>query len=320
GDVNSEPPAQNPLRKKTGRAKKQAKKGQSSSLEGNIPLEETPSSVDASEVTKKKKKKKDSKKRSREEASVERLETSMAVGEDDAGTHDPTDSTRESPEERPKKKAKKKVVEEGGQRSVDGDRPDGILVPEGPSRSGGRASETGDGSRDEYPLSKRALPSSARGKGVESGGSVPKKAGTGFPDRVKFLYDEKTPLNEYIDAASASKRSDGSMNYLVEKYDSTLKHTKIQLGASEKLAQTRLGVIERLRAENKKASDKAAKEKEPMVDITSALSERVDVTEGIAFEECSDKNNPGIDDNLVREEETRDLAVEDPVLVSSSEE
>ncbi|WZY87217.1 hypothetical protein YC2023_033601 [Brassica napus] len=327
-------------------------------------------------------------------------------------------------------------------------------------------------------------------------------------------------------------QSDGSMNYLVEKYDSTLKHTKIQLGASEKLAQTRLGVIERLRAENKKASDKAAKEKEvlrvkfeelenklksdrlakkealcektclerlvaslekekaeleeerdaivgtlvkerqhlrdsrihevtrervkvqtamadkstrcfgrvkdylarlnalekakslygqasgtrkclevirdngteipqdmidifsewekvheaevarlhldplseadftlsplnlpsrfvneefmatldsygsnvglighespsqvitsceateepteePMVDITSALSERVDVTEGIAFEECSDKNNPGIDDNLVREEETRDLAVEDPVLVSSSEE
>lgn len=59
---------------------------------------------------------------------------------------------------------------------------------------------------------------------------------------------------------------------------------------------------------------------EPMVDITSSLSERVDVTEGIAFKECSDKNNPGIDDNLVREEETRDLAVEDPVLVSSSEE
>lgn len=236
GDVNSEPPAQNPLRKKTGRAKKQAKKGQSSSLEGNIPLEETPSSVDASKVTKKKKKKKDSKKRSREEASVERLETLMAVGEDDTGTHDPTDSTRESPEERPKKKAKKKVVEEGGQRSVDGDRPDGTLVPEGPSRSGGRASETGDGSRDEYPLSKRALPCSARGKGVESGGSVPKKARSGFPDRVEFLYDEKTPLvlnplwcaeltrqirggtrdlspiddlyfkNEYIDAASASKR------------------------------------------------------------------------------------------------------------------
>lgn len=52
------------------------------------------------------------------------------------------------------------------------------------------------------------------------------------------------------------------MNYLVEKYDSTLKQTMIQLGASEKLVRTRLGVIERLRAENKKASDKASKEKE----------------------------------------------------------
>ena len=52
------------------------------------------------------------------------------------------------------------------------------------------------------------------------------------------------------------------MNYLVEKYDSTLKQTMVQLGASEKLARTRLGVIERLRAENKKACDKAAKEKE----------------------------------------------------------
>ncbi|KAF3493356.1 hypothetical protein DY000_02054384 [Brassica cretica] len=35
------------------------------------------------------------------------------------------------------------------------------------------------------------------------------------------------------------------MNFLVEKYDSTLKQTMIQLGSSEKLAQTRLKVIER---------------------------------------------------------------------------
>ncbi|KAF2543021.1 hypothetical protein F2Q68_00030559 [Brassica cretica] len=67
--------------------------------------------------------------------------------------------------------------------------------------------------------------------------------------------------DEYIDAASASKRSDGSMNYLVEKYDRTLKQTMIQLGASEKLARARLSVIERLRAENKKASDKRLRRK-----------------------------------------------------------
>ncbi|KAG5397527.1 hypothetical protein IGI04_019341 [Brassica rapa subsp. trilocularis] len=245
-------------KKKAGKATKPAKRGQSSSLEGSVPLEEAPSSVDASEVAaKKKKKKKDNKKRSREEASVEPPETSMAVGDDDVGRHDPTDSTRGSSEGRPEKKSKKTTAED-----------DGTPAPEVPSKSGGQATETGDGSRDESPLRTRALSPSARKKGVESGGSLPQKAGKGFPDPVEFLYDETTPLvlnplqcaeltrqirggtkelpliddldfkKEYIDAAMASKRSDGSINYLVEKYD------------------------KRFRAENKKASDKAVKEKE----------------------------------------------------------
>ncbi|KAF3572442.1 hypothetical protein F2Q69_00059957 [Brassica cretica] len=68
--------------------------------------------------------------------------------------------------------------------------------------------------------------------------------------------------NEYIDAASSRARSDGSMNFLVEKYDSTLKQTMIQLGSSEKLAQARWKAIERVRAEHKKANEKAAEEKE----------------------------------------------------------
>ncbi|KAF2541250.1 hypothetical protein F2Q68_00030764 [Brassica cretica] len=68
--------------------------------------------------------------------------------------------------------------------------------------------------------------------------------------------------NEYIDAASSRARSDGSMNFLVEKYDSTLKQTMIQLGSSEKLAQARLKAIERVRAEHKKANEKAPEEKE----------------------------------------------------------
>lgn len=117
GDVNSEPPARSSLKKKTSKTKKQAKKGQPSSLEGNVPLEEAPSSADASDVAaKKKKKKNDGKKRSREETSVEPAETSTAVGSDDAGRHDPNDSTRWSSDERPKKKAKKTAVEDDGQR------------------------------------------------------------------------------------------------------------------------------------------------------------------------------------------------------------
>ncbi|KAF3545788.1 hypothetical protein DY000_02008058 [Brassica cretica] len=52
------------------------------------------------------------------------------------------------------------------------------------------------------------------------------------------------------------------MNFLVEKYDSALKLTMIQLGSSVKLAQARLKAIERVRAEHKKANEKAAKETE----------------------------------------------------------
>ncbi|KAG5393176.1 hypothetical protein IGI04_023139 [Brassica rapa subsp. trilocularis] len=278
GDVNSEPPAQSSPKRKANKAKAKNR---------SVPLEEAPSSADVSEVAAKKKKKKESKKRSREETSVGAMETSAAAGNDGAERNDPADSTRRSPEERPKKKLKKKTAED-----------DGTSAPEIPSRSGEPATEVGDGSRDESPSSKGAPSSSARETGAGSGGSLPRKAGRGirFPDREEFLYDEATPLvlnplrcaeltrqirggtkelppvddlyfkKEYIDAAMAGRRSDGSMNYLVEKYDSTLKQTMIQLGASDKLARTRLGVIERLRAENKKASDKAAKEKEELED------------------------------------------------------
>ncbi|KAF2582704.1 hypothetical protein F2Q68_00004657 [Brassica cretica] len=65
--------------------------------------------------------------------------------------------------------------------------------------------------------------------------------------------------NSWRDEGDAS---DGSMNFLVEKYDSALKQTMIQLRCSEKLAQARLKAIERVRAEHKKANEKAAKEKE----------------------------------------------------------
>ncbi|XP_048596156.1 meiosis-specific protein ASY2-like [Brassica napus] len=277
GDANSEPPAQSSPKKKTNKVNKAKAK------DGSVPLEVAPSSANVTEAAAKKKKKKGSKKRSREEASVEARETSAAARDDDAEKDDPAGSTRGSPEERPKKKSKKKAAED-----------DGTSAPEIPSRSGETATEVGDGSRGESPSSKGAPSSSARETGAGSGGSLPRKTGGGvrFPDRVEFLYDEATPLvlnplrcaeltrqirggtkelppvedlyfkKEYIDAAMAGRRSDGSVNYLVEKYDSTLKQTMVQLGASDKLARTRLSVIERLRAENKKAGDKAAKEKE----------------------------------------------------------
>ncbi|KAG5386956.1 hypothetical protein IGI04_038426 [Brassica rapa subsp. trilocularis] len=234
GDVNSEPPAQSSPKRKANKAKAKNR---------SVPLEEAPSSADVSEVAAKKKKKKGSKKRSREETSVGAMETSTAAENDGAERNDPADSTRGSPEERPKKKLKKKTAED-----------DGTSAPEIPSRSGERLpkSEMAHGMnlrRVREPL--RLL----RGRPVRE---VEIRGGTKELPPVDDLYFKK----EYIDAAMAGRRSDGSMNYLVEKYDSTLKQTMVQLGASDKLARTRLGVIERLRAENKKASDKAAKEKE----------------------------------------------------------
>ncbi|KAH0875437.1 hypothetical protein HID58_072799, partial [Brassica napus] len=140
--------------------------------------------------------------------------------------------------------------------------------------------------------SERSIPDPSARKGSRSEGSTVRRKKIEFPDRVEFSYNETTPLilnplkcaelmrqicggtkempqlddlyfkTEYIDAASSRARSDGSMNFLVEKYDSTLKQTMIQLGSSEKLAQKRLKVIERVRAEHKKANVKAAEEKE----------------------------------------------------------
>ena len=201
GDADSEPPARSPPKERATKSKKQSPEEQPSTLERNVPLEMAPSSADASEVAaNKKKKKKDGKKRSREETFMEPAGTSAAMGSDDMGRLDPIDSTRGSSEGCPKKKTRRTAAGDEGRR-------DGAPVPEGPSKSGG-------GSQD----------------------GSPQMLGRGFPDRVEFLYDERTPLvlnplrcaeltrqirggtkelpplddlyfkKEYIDAAVASKR------------------------------------------------------------------------------------------------------------------
>ncbi|KAG2329931.1 hypothetical protein Bca52824_001111 [Brassica carinata] len=58
--------------------------------------------------------------------------------------------------------------------------------------------------------------------------------------------------------------ADGCMNVLVEKYDTALKQTMTELGASAKLAKVRLGVIERLRADQERISKKTLEEKEAL--------------------------------------------------------
>ncbi|KAH0859727.1 hypothetical protein HID58_087988 [Brassica napus] len=292
-DVGAEPPASSPKKKK--KSKKPRRKATE-----ELPLEEIASLDETSEGLEARKGER-GRKRPYEGAtsSIDRGEV-PAVGREGA-TRGSVESDRSeaAPEDRSRKKKKKKSVEAEPRPS---DAETGLVdVVAGEDRglSAGSDPVTGE----------RSIPDPSARKESRSEGSTARRKKIEFPDRVEFSYNETTPLilnplrcaeltrqirggtkempqlddhyfrNEYIDAASSRAWSDGSMNFLVEKYDSALKQTMIQLGSSEKLAQTRLKVIER------------------------------------GF---PGKDGLEIGDTLVREGETENAGVEDPVLVSDS--
>ncbi|KAH0881032.1 LOW QUALITY PROTEIN: hypothetical protein HID58_068426, partial [Brassica napus] len=280
-DVGAEPPASSPKKKK------QSKKSRRKATE-ELPLEEIASLDETSEGRKREEGRDLTKGLLPSTSSIDHGEA-PAVGREGAtwGSVE-SDRSETAPEDRPRKKKKKKSIEAEPRPS---DVETGLvevvvgaafllkplLRRERPQRGAVILLQM----RDLFLIR-------LRGKGLVQ--KVLLKIE--FPDRVEFSYNETTPLilnplrcaeltrqirggtkempqlddlyfkTEYIDAASSRARSDGSMNFLVEKYDSTLKQTMIQLGSSKKLAQTRLKVIERVRAEHKKANEKAAEEKE----------------------------------------------------------
>ncbi|KAF3587479.1 hypothetical protein F2Q69_00031430 [Brassica cretica] len=204
--------------------KKKSKKAKRKATD-EAPLEVTASLDEASEGSEARKKK-EGKKRPREGAtsSVDQDEAPAGGREGAAEDLVETDPAEAVPEDRPKKKTKKKSVEAEPRPS---------------------AVETNlvDVARRDLLLI------CLREKALVLKKELP---------QIEDLYFK----DEYIDATFVRKQSDGSMNFLVEKYDSTLKQMMVQLGASQKLAQARFKAIERVRAEHKKANDKAAKEKE----------------------------------------------------------
>ncbi|KAH0897575.1 hypothetical protein HID58_047143 [Brassica napus] len=253
-----------------------------------------------------------------------------AVGREGAtGGSVESDRSEAAPEDRPRKKKKKGSIEAEPRPS---DVETGLVEV---VAGGGVSLETPPEEREvsargsDPVASERSVPDPSARKGSRSEGSTVRRRKIEFPDRVEFSYNETTPLilnplrcteltrqirggtkempqlddlyfkTEYIDAASSRARSDGSMNFLIEKYDSTLKQTMIQLGSSEKLSQTRLKVIERVRAEHKKANEKARPENENL-------------------EGFPGKDDFEMGDTLVREEETENVGIEDPVIVSDS--
>ncbi|KAF3537158.1 hypothetical protein F2Q69_00024205 [Brassica cretica] len=264
--VGAEPSASSPKKKKKSRKAKRKATDEEEKGGRKRPYEGVTSSVDQEEAP--------------------------AVGREGA-TEDlvETDPSEAVPEDHPRKKKKKKSIEAESATLVDVATRGGVS-PETPLEKKRKVSTRGSGSGSDPAASERSAPDPSARKGSRSEGSIVKRGRIEFPDRVQFSYDEATPLilnplrcaeltrqirggtkempqledlyfkNEYIDAASSRARSDGSMNFLVEKYDTALKQTMIQLGSSEKLAQARLKAIEGVRAEHKKANEKAAKEKE----------------------------------------------------------
>ncbi|KAF2599323.1 hypothetical protein F2Q68_00011187 [Brassica cretica] len=285
--VGAEPPASSPKKKK-----KKSRKAKRKATD-EVPLEETASLDETSEGLEARKEKGGRKRRYEGATSSVDQEEAPSVGREGA-TEDPveTNPSEAVPEDRPRKKKKKKSIQAEPRPSVVEEAlvdvaTRGGVSPETPPEKR-KVSTRGSG----YAASERSAPNPSARKGSRSEGSIVKRGRIEFPDRVQFSYDEATPLNlnplkcaeltrqirggtkempqledlyfknEYIDDASSRARSDGSMTFLVEKYDSALKQTMIQLGSSEKLAQARLKAIERVRAEHKKANEKAAKEKE----------------------------------------------------------
>ncbi|KAF3608550.1 hypothetical protein DY000_02046188 [Brassica cretica] len=270
--VGAEPSASSPKKKKKSR-KSRRKVTEELPLEEIASLDETSEGLEA-------RKEKGGRKRPYGGAtsSVDHGEA-PTVGREGAA-EDPveTNPSEGVPEDRPRKKKKKRSIEAEPRPSgveaalVDVVTRDGVSPETPPEKR--KVSTRGSGS----VASERSAPDPSARKGCRSEGSIMKRGRIEFPDRVEFSYDETTPLilnplrcaeltrqirggtrempqwedlyfkNEYIDAASSRARSDGSMNFLVEKYDSALKQTMIQLGSSEKLAQARLKAIERLKS------------------------------------------------------------------------
>ncbi|XP_056843974.1 uncharacterized protein LOC108836203 [Raphanus sativus] len=138
--------------------------------------------------------------------------------------------------------------------------------------------------------------------------SAPRRGPPEFPDKVSFEYDGTTPLiyapgkcaelmsqinggprplllndlifkKEYTDAAQAKLRGDGSMNFVVELYDTELKATRTELRRSEKLVKAKDAFIRRKKAEWTAETDKLKAKATRAISRRKAQKEKLAATE-----------------------------------------
>nr|XP_018461490.1 PREDICTED: uncharacterized protein LOC108832507 [Raphanus sativus] len=138
--------------------------------------------------------------------------------------------------------------------------------------------------------------------------AAPKRGPPEFPDKVRFEYDGMTPLiyapdkcaelvsqinggprplllndlifkKEYTDAAQARLRGDGSINFVVELYDTELKTTRTELRCSEKLVAAKDAFIKRKKAEWSAETDKLKVKASRAISRRKAQKEKLATTE-----------------------------------------
>ncbi|KAH0884202.1 hypothetical protein HID58_060298, partial [Brassica napus] len=318
-DVGAEPPASSPKKKKK-RKKSRRKTTEELPLEEIASLDETSEGLEA--------RKEERGRKIPYEGATSSIDhgEAPAVGREGA-TRGSVESDRSeaASEDRPRRKKKKKSIEEETRPS---DVETGLEVFAGGDVSLETLPEEREVSaRGSDPVTgERSIPDPSARKGSRSEGSTVRRKKIEFPDRVEFSYNETTPLIlNPLRCAELTCQIRGGTKEMPQLDDLYFKTEYIDAASSrarEKLAQTRLKVIERVRAEHKKANEKAAEEKEILRHVKSPV--------GSGFDERPENENlkgfPGkggleMGDTLVREGETENVGVEDPVLVldSSSE-
>ncbi|KAH0859388.1 hypothetical protein HID58_087649, partial [Brassica napus] len=240
-------------------------------------------------------------------------EPSALIGREGA-TEDPveTDPSEAVPEDRPRKKKKKKKYIEAEPRPSDVEATlvdvatRGGISPETPLEKKRKVSTRESGSGSDPAASERSAPDPSTRKGSRSEGSIVKRGRIEFPDRVQFSYDEATPLIlNPLRCAELTHQIRGGTKEMPQLEDLYFKNEYID-AASPRARFEEL--------EGKLKSAGAAK-KELARENTRGLDER---PENENLEEVAEKDNLETGDTPVREEETENVGIEDPVLVSDS--
>ncbi|KAH0862606.1 hypothetical protein HID58_079817 [Brassica napus] len=214
------------------------------------------------------------------------------------------DATSEGSKAKRKKDGKKRS-RGGAASSVDRD--EGLAeggTPENLSEERRKTSSREGGSGDEPVANERSAPDSSARKSSRPEGS----------DRVEFSYGETTPLIlNPLRCAELTRQIRGGTKEMPQLEDLYFRNEYID-AASSRARETEILRVKFEELEGKLKSDRAAKKELARENTQGGGFEERPENENL--EEVPEKDNLEIGDTPVREEETENVGIEDPVLVS----